>query len=100
MFFKRLPSTLLVVVLLSLLTLTPLRLSWAQQQMDLEDLEIKGELLGDNRIQMINRERNKLKNFVEFRTDYRQETTEGLIRPIPIYSDIPIFKSSQKAKNL
>ena len=62
-------------------------LAQAQTRMDLDDLEIKGELLGDNRLQMLNREKNKLKNFVEFRTSYRKEMTEGLEKPFPSFID-------------
>lgn len=60
---------------------------FGQQRMDLDDLEIKGELLGDNRLQMLNREKNKLRNFVEFRTNYRKEMIEGLEKPLPLYLD-------------
>lgn len=81
---------LFIGILLSLSSTSGLAV--AQQQMDLDDLEIKGEVLGDNRIQMINREKNKLQNFVEFRTDYRNEITEGLIHPIPVYKDMALLK--------
>ena len=59
--------------------------SFAQQKMDLDDLNIKGELLGDDRIQMLNREKNKLQNFVEFRTNFRKEILEDLPKPYPVY---------------
>ncbi|MEO0335221.1 MAG: hypothetical protein AAF202_02435 [Pseudomonadota bacterium] len=94
MFSKRFSVIATFLILLSAMGQGAL----CQQQMDLDDLEIKGELLGDNRIQMINREKNKLKNFVEFRTDYRNEITEGLIIPTPRYSDMAILKSNQKKK--
>lgn len=64
----------------------------AQKKMDLDDLEIKGELLGDNRLLMLNREKNKLRNFVEFRTNYRSEMVEGLVAPLPQYRDAPLSK--------
>ena len=58
---------------------------FAQSKMDLEDLNVKGELLGDNRIQMIKRQQNKLKNYVQFRTNYRKEIMEELEKPYPKY---------------
>ena len=97
MFFKSNATKSLFVATIAALLLLGVTAS-AQQQMDLDDLEIKGEVLGDNRIQMINREKNKLKNFVEFRTDYRNEITQGLVEPIPQYTDMAILKSNQKKK--
>ena len=70
--------------------------AFSQTRMDLDDLEIKGELLGDNRLQMLNREKNQLKNFVEFRTNYRNEMIQGLERPSPIYKDFPATKVKKK----
>ena len=58
---------------------------FAQSKMDLEDLNVKGELLGDNRIQMIKRQQNKLKNYVQFRTNLRKEIMEELEKPYPRY---------------
>lgn len=55
----------------------------AQNKMDLEDLDIKGELHSDDRLRMIAREKNKLKNYVKYRTNYRVEIVEGLPRPEP-----------------
>jgi hypothetical protein len=50
----------------------------AQQRLNLDDLAIKGELHDDNRIRLIAREHNDLRNFVKFRTHYRSEIIEGL----------------------
>ena len=72
--------------------------AWSQTRMDLDDLEIKGELLGDNRLQMLNRDKNKLKNFVEFRTSYRKEMVEGLEKPFPRYIDHRATKVRDKKK--
>lgn len=83
------------ILLLNLLT--PYFAS-AQTRMDLDDLEIKGEILGDNRLQMLNREKNKLKNFVEFRTSYRNEMVEGLEKPFPIYLDHRATRVKDKKK--
>ncbi|MBT4761118.1 MAG: hypothetical protein HOO06_05410 [Bdellovibrionaceae bacterium] len=59
---------------------------FAQSKMDLQDLDVKGELLGDNRIQMIKRQQNLLKNHVKFRTNFRKEIMEELEKPYPRYS--------------
>ena len=55
----------------------------AQNKMDLEDLSIKGELHNDDRLRLLAREKSKIKNFVKFRTDYRAEIVEGLVKPKP-----------------
>ena len=57
----------------------------AQNKLDLDDLSIKGELHDDNRLRMLARDRNELRNFVKFRTNYRNEMIEGLPRPVPQY---------------
>lgn len=56
----------------------------AQQKMDLEDINIKGELHNDDRLRMLAREKNKIKNYVKFRTSYRAEMIQGLMRPEPV----------------
>jgi hypothetical protein len=57
--------------------------AWGQKKMDLEDLTIKGELHGDDRLKIIAREKNRLKNYVKYRTDFRAEIIEGLPKPEP-----------------
>ena len=69
------------VLLAALLVLAPY--AGAQQKMDLDDINIKGELHGDDRLRMIAREKNRLKNYVKYRTSYRAEIIQGLIRPEP-----------------
>lgn len=59
---------------------------YAQQKIDLDDIDIKGDLLGDDRIKMLNREKNELRNFVKFRKDYRKEIIEGLEKPHPKFN--------------
>lgn len=51
--------------------------AWAQEKvkknLNLEDIEIKGELLNDSRMSLMNRKKEELKNRVKFRTNYREE---------------------------
>lgn len=61
----------------------------AQQKMDLEDINIKGELHNDDRLRMLAREQNRLKNYVKYRTNYRAEMIQGLQRPEPKQSYQP-----------
>jgi len=72
--------TVTVSILLSLLFCFDLQ---AQSKMDLEDVQIKGELHNDDRLRIMARERNRLKNFVKYRTNFRNEIVEGLPRPKP-----------------
>lgn len=62
-------------------------LAYSQKKLDLDDLEIKGDLMGDNRLRMISREANNLKNYVEYRTNFRKEIVEELERPYPVYKN-------------
>ena len=55
----------------------------AQKKMDLDDLSIKGELHNDDRLKIIAREKNRLKNYVKYRTDFKAEMIEGLPKPEP-----------------
>lgn len=57
--------------------------SWAQSRMDLDDLQIRGELHDDQRFRMLARHQNELENYVKLRTDYRSEIVEGLPKPKP-----------------
>lgn len=68
--------------LLSVLLLFALS-AHAQKKMDLDDLSIKGELHNDDRLKLIAREKNRLKNYVKYRTDFKAEIIEGLPKPEP-----------------
>jgi hypothetical protein len=57
--------------------------SLANNKMDLDDLQIKGELHNDDRLKILARQRNDMKNYVKFRTSYRKEMVEGLPKPKP-----------------
>lgn len=53
--------------------------SWSQsRRLDLDDLMIKGELHSDDRLLILSRQRNELKNFVQFRENYREEILQEL----------------------
>ncbi|MGE0764231.1 MAG: hypothetical protein AB7N80_13195 [Bdellovibrionales bacterium] len=49
----------------------------------MDDISIKGELHSDDRLRMLSREKNRLKNYVKYRTSYRAEIVQGMIRPEP-----------------
>jgi len=57
--------------------------SWAGAKMDLDDITIKGELHNDDRLKLLARQKNQLKNYVKYRTNYRKEIVEGLVKPRP-----------------
>lgn len=70
----------LVVFLSSLLS----SLAFAQKKkLDLDDLTIKGELHNDDRLLILSRQKNELKNYVKFRTQYRDEIVQQLPKPNP-----------------
>ncbi len=57
--------------------------AWGQKRIDLDDMEIRGELYNDNRLVIVGRDRNELKNYVKFRTNFRKELVEPLPTPVP-----------------
>lgn len=50
----------------------------AQNRVDLDDLNIKGELLNDNRLRMSSRDQHKISDRVTYRDNFRKEITDGL----------------------
>jgi hypothetical protein len=54
-----------------------------RKKLDLDDIKIQGELFGDDRLNILNRQENELRNFVRFRTNYRNEIVEELPEPRP-----------------
>ncbi|MCB0367169.1 MAG: hypothetical protein H6624_04535 [Bdellovibrionaceae bacterium] len=68
--------------LLSLVVLTS-GLAMGQAKLDLDDITIKGELHNDDRLKMLARQKNELKNYVKYRTNYRKEIVEGIPKPRP-----------------
>lgn len=55
----------------------------AQNRLDLDDIEVKGELINDDRLVILSREKNELRNYVKFRTNFRSEIIEELPQPAP-----------------
>ena len=53
-------------------------LAFAQNRVDLDDLNIKGELLNDNRMRLSARDQHQISDRVSYRTNYRREITDGL----------------------
>ena len=60
-------------------------LTWAQtkNRVDLDDMMIKGELHNDDRLMILSRQKNELKNYVKFRTNFRDEMLQDLPVPKP-----------------
>jgi hypothetical protein len=50
-------------------------------RIDLDDMMIKGELHNDDRLMILARQKNELKNYIKFRTSFREEMLQEL--PIP-----------------
>lgn len=43
------------------------------KKLNLEDISVKGELLSDDRMNFVRRQREELKNRIKFRTNFREE---------------------------
>jgi precorrin-6B methylase 1 len=70
-----------LLVILSILSSSSL--AFAGAKMDLDDVTIKGELHNDDRLKLLARQKNELKNYVKYRTNYRSEIVEDLPKPKP-----------------
>lgn len=46
------------------------------KKLDLDDLTIKGELHSDDRLLILSRQKNELKNYIKFRTNFRKEISQ------------------------
>lgn len=72
-FFDLFQRLIVPAFLIALVTLAP-QFTFAQKKkLDLDDLMIKGELHSDDRILMLARERNEMKQSLRYRKDYRKE---------------------------
>jgi hypothetical protein len=49
-----------------------------KKRMDLDDLMIKGEIHNDDRLMILARQQNEMKNYVKFRTSYKEEILQEL----------------------
>jgi hypothetical protein len=56
----------------------PIKVSLANKKIDLDDVSIKGELHNDQKLRLISRSRNNLKNHIKFRVNYRNRILEEL----------------------
>ena len=57
--------------------------SQAQNKVDLEDLNIKGDLVSDNRLNLSNRDPAQQAERVKYRDNFRPEVIDGLETPWP-----------------
>ena len=64
---------LLTSLILTFTTTAKAQAPAVNKKLNLEDIAIKGELLSDDRMNFVRRQREELKNRVKFRTNFRQE---------------------------
>ena len=57
----------------------------SRSRVDLDDLMIKGEIHNDDRLMILSRQKNEMKNYVKFRTSYKQEILQELPVQLPKY---------------
>lgn len=69
----------IIILILSFLSTAP---SAAQRKLDLDDIEVKGELHNDNRLKFYARQKNRLKNYVKFRQNYRDVIQQQVPQPL------------------
>lgn len=49
-----------------------------KKRLDLDDMMIKGEIHNDDRLLILSRQKNEMKNYVKFRSNYREEILQEL----------------------
>lgn len=49
-----------------------------KRRLDLDDLMVKGEFHNDDRLMILSRQKNELKNYVKFRTSFKEEILQEL----------------------
>ncbi len=57
--------------------------AFSQARVDLEDLNVKGELLNDNRMRMSSRESTRVQDRVKYRKNFRPEIIDGIDLRLP-----------------
>ncbi len=55
----------------------------AENKINLEDIDIKGQLHNSERLNFLSRQQNDLKNYIKFRTNFSKEIIEELPEPAP-----------------
>lgn len=64
---------ILIASALALTSTASAQATSVNKKLNLDDIAIKGELLSDDRMNFVRRQREELKNRVKFRTNFRQE---------------------------
>jgi len=72
------PIVHLILLAFTIVALANSAHAQTRNRLDLEDLMIKGELRNDDRFMILSREKNEMKNYVKFRTTYREEMLQEL----------------------
>jgi len=52
--------------------------SQEKRRLDLDDLMVKGEIHNDDRLMILARQKNEMKNYVKFRTSFKEEILQEL----------------------
>ena len=76
-------SYIIVLCLISTMLFTLAAFGQTKNRVDLDDMMIKGELHNDDRLMILSRQKNELKNYVKFRTNFRDEMLQELPLPKP-----------------
>lgn len=54
------------------------------KKMDLDDLSVKGEVHNDNRLSILARQQNKLKDYIHYRKEFRSELYQEAPKELPL----------------
>ncbi|MBK9294048.1 MAG: hypothetical protein IPM57_06320 [Oligoflexia bacterium] len=77
----------MIKLFISVLLLASSGLAQEKNKIDLDDMMIKGELHNDDRINIMARQKNELKNYIKFRTSYKEE----ILQELPVSNPVKKF---------
>jgi len=73
-----LKTQLFVILVIVLGCYSSQALSQEKKRLDLDDLMVKGEIHNDDRLMILARQKNEMKNYVKFRTSFKEEILQEL----------------------
>lgn len=83
----KLRSQIEIFAFLCLLSLASGDFAWAQNRVDLEDMDVKGELLNENRLNLYARDPYQQADRATYRENFRPEVIDGLEKAWPQAED-------------
>jgi hypothetical protein len=82
--FHQQPMAALIMTLAFASLISAPRALAQSKKMDLDDLSVKGEVHNDNRLSILARQQNKLKDYIHYRKEFRSELYQEAPKELPM----------------